>query len=167
MVNLTRQIHEGIYLNWFYQTILRQSHLFQIGWVFTLFHKSIFKTTFYFISIQHLKHILALSVHRMKLLLYIKTKSGNHVILEIKLSSSSKFSNGNDFIVLFKIGFSRFINKLSLRSNLNLLQSVAKMVKSSKFMAQLHCNRWADITDCLTHFRRFTVRLEMCSAALI
>ena len=30
-------------------------------------------------------YILALSVHRMRLLLYIKTKSDNHVILEIKL----------------------------------------------------------------------------------
>ena len=95
----------------------------------------------------------------MKLLLYIKMKSDNHVILEMKLSSYSKSSNGNDFIV-FKIGFSRFINKLSLRSNLNLLKSVAKMLKSSKFMAQLHCNRWSDIADCLTFLRRFPVRLE-------
>ena len=104
----------------------------------------------------------------MKLLLYIKMKSDNHVILEMKLSSYSKSSNGNDFIV-FKIGLSRFINKLSLRSNLNLLQSVAKMLKSSKFMAQLHCNRWSDIADCLTFLRRFPVRLEipMCSAALV
>ena len=42
----------------------------------------------------------------MKLLLYIKTKSDNHMILEI----------ANDFIVLFKIGLSRSINKLSLKS---------------------------------------------------
>ena len=64
---------------------------------------------------------------------------------------------------------SRFINKLSLRSKLNLLQSVAKMLKSSKFMAQLHCNRWSDIADCLTILRRFPVRSEipMYSAALV
>ena len=43
--------------------------------------------------------------------------------------------NGNDFIVLLKIGLSRFINKLTLRRNLNLLQSVAKMLKLSKLMA--------------------------------
>ena len=45
--------------------------------------------------------------------------------------------NGNDFIVLLKIGLSRFINKLTLRRNLNLLQSVAKMLKLSKLMAKL------------------------------
>ena len=48
----------------------------------------------------------------------------------------------------FKIGLSRFINKLSLGSILNLLQSVAKILKSSKVMVQLHCNRWSDIADC-------------------
>ena len=61
----------------------------------------------------------------------------------------------------FKIGFSHFINKVSLRSNLNLLQSVAKMLKSSKFMAQLHHNRWSDIADCLEFLRCFPVRLEI------
>ena len=52
---------------------------------------------------------------------------------------------------------------------MNLLQSVAKMLKSSKFMAQLHCNRWSDIADCLTILRRFPVRSEipMYSAALV
>ena len=30
-VNLTRQIHEGVYLNWLHKTILRLSHLFQIS----------------------------------------------------------------------------------------------------------------------------------------
>ena len=54
---------------------------------------------------------------------------------------------------------SRFINKLSLRSNLNLLQSVAKMLKSSKFMAQLHCNRWSDIADYLTFFKAFSCKI--------
>ena len=34
-----------------------------------------------------------------------------------------------------------FFNKLSLGSDLNLLQSLAQMLESSKFMAQLHCNR--------------------------
>ena len=88
------------------------------------------------------------------------------MIFEIKLSSKSKSSNGNDFIVLFKIDFSRFINKLSLRSILNLLQFVAKMLKSSKFKAQLQYNRWSDIADCLTFLRRFPVRLKIpvCSA---
>ena len=80
-------------------------------------------------------------------------------------------TNGKDFIVLllFKIGLSRFIKRLSLRSNLNLLDSAAKMSKLSKFIVQLHCIRWSDIADCLTFFRRFPVRLEIpkCSAALV
>ena len=47
--NVTRQIHEGEYLNCFHKTILRLSHLFQISWAFALFYKSIFKTTFSFL----------------------------------------------------------------------------------------------------------------------
>ena len=64
---------------------------------------------------QHLKHILALSVRRIRLLLCTETKSdiGNKVAILIKSS------NENDFITLFKIGLPRFINKFSLRSNLN------------------------------------------------
>ena len=65
------------------------------------------------------------------------------------------------FIVLIKIGLSRFIKRLSLRSNLNLLDSAAKISKLSKFIVQLHCNRWLDIADCLTFFRRFLVRFEI------
>ena len=60
-----------------------------------------------------------------------------------------------------KKGFSHFINKLSLRSNLNLLESVAKIMTSSKFMAQLQGNRWSDTADCLTFLRSFPVRLEI------
>ena len=35
-------------------------------------------------------------------------------------------------------------------------------------MGQLHSSRWSDTADCLTHLRRFPVKLEipMCSAAL-
>ena len=49
---------------------------------------------------------------------------------------------------------SRFIKRLSLRSNLNILDSAAKISKVSKFIVQLRCNRWSDIADCLTFFRR-------------
>ena len=106
-------------------------------------------TTFTFLFNITFKNILDLPIHRTKLLLYINTKSDNHVILEIKLS--------------------RFIIKLSLKSDLKLLQSVAKILKPSTFMAQLHCNRWSDIADCLMFLRRFPVRLDipMCSAALV
>ena len=31
LVNVTKQIHEGVYLNWLHKTILRLSHLFQIS----------------------------------------------------------------------------------------------------------------------------------------
>ena len=51
----------------------------------------------------------------------------------------------NDFIVQFKINWSRFIKRFSLRSNLNLLESARKISKSSKFIVQFHCNRWSDI----------------------
>ena len=53
------------------------------------------------------------------------------------------------------------------RSNLNLLKSVAKLLKSSKLMEQLQCSRWSDTADFLTFLRRFLVRLEtpMCSIA--
>ena len=127
---------------WLHKTILGLNHFFQISRAFALFYVSIFKTTFSFLFNITLKTYPSSSVHRMKLPLYIKTKSDNHVILQIKLLFQSKSSNGNNFIVLFKIGLPHFINKLSLSSNLNLLQSVAKMLKSSDFMAQLHCNRW-------------------------
>ena len=52
---------------------------------------------------------------------------------------------------------------------MNLLQSVAKMLKSLKFMSQLYCNRWSGIADYLTFLRRFPVILEipMCSVALV
>ena len=65
-----------------------------------------------------------------------------------KLSPESKSSNGNDFIVLFKVDLLHFIN-------INLLESVAKMLKS--------------IAECFTFLRRFPVRLEipMRSLALV
>ena len=54
---------------------------------------------------------------------------------------SQKVPKGN----LFKIGVPHIINKFSLGSNLNLLESVANMLLSLKFMVQLHCNEWLDI----------------------
>ena len=65
------------------------------------------------------------------------------------MPSYSNTSNGNNFVVLLKIGLSRFIKGLYIRSILNLLDSAAKISKSSKFIVQLHCNRWSDIADCL------------------
>ena len=90
-------------------------------------------------------------------------------MIEIKLTYKSKRSSGNDFIVLFKFGLSRFNKGLSLRSNFNLLESAAKISKSSEFIVQLHCNRWSDIAGGLTFLKRKIVRLEipMCSAALV
>ena len=46
----------------------------------------------------------------------------------------------------------RFIRRLSLRHNLNLLESATKLSKLSKFIVQLLCNRFSDIADCLTFF---------------
>ena len=58
------------------------------------------------------------------------------------------------------------LSKGSLRI---ILDSAAKISKSSKFIVQLHCNRRSDIADYLTFFRRFPVRLEipMYSAAVV
>ena len=100
---------------WLHKTILGLNHFFQISRAFALF-----KTTFSFLFNITLKTYPSSSVHRMKLPLYIKTKSDNHVILQIKLLFQSKSSYGNNFIVLFKIGLPHFINKLSLSSNLNI-----------------------------------------------
>lgn len=47
----------------------------------------------------------------------------------------------NDFIVLFKIGLSHFMKRLPFTSNLNILESEAKISRSSKFIVQLQCNR--------------------------
>ena len=52
-----------------------------------------------------------------------------------------------NFIVLFKQVLSRFINKLYIKNLLDLLQSLARVSKSSKFMTQLHWNSWSDIAD--------------------
>ena len=48
----------------------------------------------------------------------------------------SNNSKGKDLTVLFKMGLSRAINKLSLISKLMLLESLDKIVKSLKFMLQ-------------------------------
>ena len=113
--------------------------------------------------------IVVLFVHGTRLLLYIKKESNNHLILEIKLSPKSQSSNGKNFTALFKIVLPCFIYKLSLRRNLNLLEYVAKLFKSSKFMAQLHGKIWSDVVDCSTFLRCFPVKLEipMCSAAVV
>ena len=105
------------------------------SWTFVLFWNSIFKSTHSFLYN----------------LTFLKTcPSSVSTYNEIK---ESKNSDGNNFIVLFQIGLSYFMNKFSFRSNLNLLESVAKMLKSSKFMAQWHCNRWSDVVDSLMFFR--------------
>ena len=83
--------------------------------------------------------------------------------------SQSKSFNGNDLMILFSWSWSRLINKLSLIKSLNLFASEARISKLSKSMEQLHSSRWSDTADCLTHLRRFPVKLEipMCCAALV
>ena len=67
------------------------------------------------------------------------------------------------------MGLSRDFSKLSLTSKLILLESLYKMVKSSKFMLQSQVSKWSEITDCLTFLRRLFVKCEIprCSAALM
>ena len=72
-------------------------------------------------------------------------------------------------MVLFNWGWSRLINKLSLMKSVNMFASEARISKRLKSIEQLHSRRWSDTADCLTHLRRFLVKLEisMCSAALV
>ena len=58
----------------------------------------------------------------------------------IKFCHSNDF-NGNDLTVLFKMCLSRDFSKLSLTSKLILLESLDKMVKSSKFMLQSQASK--------------------------
>ena len=104
---------------------------------------------------------------RKKITINIKRKSKNHVIVETRLSSWSKSFNQKGFIVLFKIGLQRFINKLFFKNNLILLKSTTKLLKSSMFMAQLHCNRWSHIADCFIFLRHSPLRLEITCVPLL
>ena len=72
-------------------------------------------------------------------------------------------------MVRFKIGLSRFINRLSLMSSLNLLVSKAKTSKLSKLMTQSHCKRWSETADFFIFFTCFSVELEVsvCFAARV
>ena len=72
-------------------------------------------------------------------------------------------------MVRFKIGLSRFINRLSLMSSLKLLVSETKTSKSTKLMTQSHCKQWSETADSFIFFTHFTVKLEIpiCSAALV
>ena len=73
----------------------------------------------------------------------------------------------NSLIVLFKIGHVLLTNS-PLDITLNLLESAAKIWKLSKFMAQLHCNKWSDIGDCLTLLSLFPLisEIPMCLAGI-
>ena len=64
-------------------------------------------------------------------------------------------------MVRFKIGLSRFINRISLMSSLQLLVSEAKTSKSSRLMTQLQCKRWSQTADSFIFFTRFSVKLEI------
>ena len=61
------------------------------------------------------------------------------------------------------------VSKLPFKSNLNFLESDAKISKSSKDIGESHCNRWLHIADSLTYLIRFPVKFEvpMCSDALV
>ena len=63
----------------------------------------------------------------------LKRQSKRYAIIKFCHSNDS---SGKDLTVLFKMGLSRDISKLSLISKLILLESLDKMVKPSKFMLQ-------------------------------
>ena len=95
----------------------------------------------------------------------LKRQSKRYTIIKFCHSNNS---NGKDLTVLFKMGLSRDISKLSLISKLILLESLDKMVKSSKFMLQSQVSKWSEIADCLIFLIRLFVKCEIpiCSAAL-
>ena len=66
------------------------------------------------------------------------------------------------------MGLWRDITKLSLINKLIVLESLEKMVKSSKFMLQSQVSKWSEIADCITFLRRLFIKCEIaiCSAAL-
>ena len=66
------------------------------------------------------------------------------------------------------MGLSGDISNLSLICKLILLESLDKMVKSSKFMLQSQVSKWSEIAHWLTFLRRLFVKWEIpiCSAAL-
>ena len=72
----------------------------------------------------------------------------------------SKCSSRIDLAILFKTGFSNFIKKLSLKSNLNLLELDAKVSKSSKVIGGLHRNRWSHTSNFLVFLKLFPIRFE-------
>ena len=121
-------------------TKLRQIHLF-FCWAL-LFHQGIVIT------------VIFKKLHTFLL----KRQSKRYAIIKFCHSNNS---SGKDLTVLFKMGLSRDISKLSLISKLILLESLDKMVKSSKFMLQSQVSKWSEIADCLTFLRRLFVRWEI------
>ena len=63
------------------------------------------------------------------------------MIEKLSIVKNKKFSRTN--MLLFKIGLSRVINKLSLISSTNLLFPFTKMVNSSKDRILLQFKRWS------------------------
>ena len=114
--------------------IMTNPFIYFFCWAFALFHQGIvitvtFKMLYTFLS---------------------KRQSKRDTIIKFCHSNNS---NGKDLTVLFKMGLSRDISKLSLISKLILLESLDKMVKSSKFMLQSQVSKWSVIADCLTFLR--------------
>ena len=111
-------------------------------WAFTWFHQGIVSTVTF----------------KMLHALLLKRQSKRYTIIKFCHSSNS---NGKDLTVLFKVGLSQDISKFSLISKLILLESLDKMVKSSKFMLQFQVSKWSEI-------RHLFVKCEIpiCSTAL-
>ena len=129
--------------------IMTNPFIYFFCWAFALFHQGIVIT----VTFKMLHTFL------------LKRQSKGYTIIKFCHSNNS---NGKDLTVLFKMGLSRDISKLSLRSKLILLESLDKMVKSTKFMLQSQVSKWSEIADCLTFLRRVFVKCEIpiCPAAL-
>ena len=90
----------------------------------------------------------------------LKRQSKRYTIIKFCHSNNS---SGKDLTVLFKMGLSRDISKLSLISKLILLESLDKTVKLSKFMLQSQVSKWCEIADHLTFLRHLFVKCGILS----
>ena len=116
IIQVTNKVFTNYQLEKTITTKLRQIHLYFFVELSPCFIEAVITVTF-----------------KMSHTFLSKRQSKRDTIIKFCHSNNS---NGKDLTVLFKMGLSRDISKLSLISKLILLESLDKMVKSSKFMLQ-------------------------------
>ena len=120
-----------------------------------------------------MKHILALQVHTLKLILFQQpntySKSTTETLLQVNNRNTRKRCQTCSKLTIKTPKMTSLTPVYSVSvvnfEQVNVCWDISKL---SKLNVQLHCNLRADIADCLTFLRLFPIRLEicMCSAAL-